>query len=509
MQVHPNSDLVSRLAADLRAARFTSDAIRGMWGDVADDAFGRGTRVPALRALAERNDALATLARLFVLGVKQPAVAVAAALPSFGLEAVADLGVARIDGDTVHPRVLIRPQSYVDDVGMGEWLVASDLDEVALGGPLPDNHVLGVGGASLTLAGIQLPTPAARVLDLGTGCGIQALRARRYADEVIATDISGSALAFTAFNALLNGISGVEPRLGSLFDPVAGEQFDRIVSNPPFVITPRRDDVPAYEYRDGGMQGDDLVAAVVTGVGEHLTLGGVAQFLGNWEYRWGTDGLDRVRAWVDASPVPLDAWIVEREQLDPVEYASMWIRDGGTVAGSASHEALLDAWLDDFAHRKVTKIGFGYVLLRRASGEPTLRRYERVVTPIPSEGTLGGALARSLATHDRLSTMDDDALAASVLTVAPDVSEARHHMPGQEDPTVIELRQGSGFGRALSIDPALAGLVGASDGELSVGTLSDAIAQLLEVDQAELRADLLPRVRSLLIDGFLRFADDA
>lgn len=105
--------------------------------------------------------------------------------------------------------------------------------------------------------------------------------------------------------------------------------------------------------------------------------------------------------------------------------------------------------------------------------------------------------------------MDDDALAASVLTVAPDVSEARHHMPGQEDPTVIELRQGSGFGRALSIDPALAGLVGASDGELSVGTLSDAIAQLLEVDQAELRADLLARVRSLLIDGFLRFADDA
>jgi methylase of polypeptide subunit release factors len=41
--------------------------------------------------------------------------------------------------------------------------------------------VLGVGGASLTLAGLQLPTSAARVLDVGAGCGIQALRARRYA----------------------------------------------------------------------------------------------------------------------------------------------------------------------------------------------------------------------------------------------------------------------------------------------------------------------------------------
>lgn len=509
VQVHPDSERVSHLAADLRAASFTSESIRGMWGDMADDAFGRGTRVPALRAIGERSDALATLARLFVLGVAQPRRNVADALPTLGLDALISLGVAQLDQDTVRPRVLIRPQSYVDDVGMGEWLVASDLDEVALGGPLPDDHVLGVGGASLTLAGIQLPTPARRVLDLGTGCGIQALRARRYAENVVATDISASALNFTAFNALLNDVHGIEPRSGSLFEPVAGEQFDRIVSNPPFVITPRRDDVPAYEYRDGGMQGDDLVAAVFAGVGEHLAPGGVAQFLGNWEYRWGTDGLDRVRAWVDASPVPLDAWVIEREQLDPVEYASMWIRDGGTVAGSAPHEALLDAWLDDFAHRKVTKIGFGYVLLRRAIGEPTLHRYERVSTPIPSEGTLGGALARSLATHDRLSVMDDEALAAALLTVAPDVSEARHHMPGQEDPTVIELRQGSGFGRALSIDPALAGLVGASDGELSVGTLSDAIAQLLEVDHTELRADLLPRVRSLLIDGFLRFADDA
>jgi hypothetical protein len=98
-------------------------------------------------------------------------------------------------------------------------------------------------------------------------------------------------------------------------------------------------------------------------------------------------------------------------------------------------------------------------------------------------------------------------VAASRFTVAADVTEARHHRPGDDAPTVIELRQGGGFGRALSVDPALAALVGASDGDLPVGVLVDAIAELLEVDAERLRADLLPRVRELAFTGFLRFAD--
>ena len=56
------------------------------------------------------------------------------------------------------------------------------------------------------------------------------------------------------------------------------------------------------------------------------------------------------------------------------------------------------------------------------------------------------------------------------------------------------------------LDPALAALVGACDGDLAVGVLIDAIADLLEVDAAALRADLLPRVRELVFTGFLRLA---
>ncbi|GAA2077868.1 DUF7059 domain-containing protein [Microbacterium hatanonis] len=505
MLPHPDPVAVPALAADLAAAGFTTDAVRGAWGEEADDAIARGLRTPALRALGSRDDALAVLARLLALGIPQPVAHVDAALPVTRSAGLVGLGLATVEDDTVRPAVLVRPQSFSDDTGDGEWWIASDLDEAALGGALPEDHVLGVGGASLTLARLQSVAPAASGLDIGTGCGIQALRMRRVVDRVVATDVSVRALRFAELNALLNGVDGIETRLGSLFDPAGDDVFDRIVSNPPFVITPRVTGVPAYEYRDGGMVGDALVSTFVQGVGERLAPGGVAQLLGNWETRDGVEGLDRVREWVAASPVALDAWVVEREWLDPVAYAELWIRDGGTLPGSPGFAGLVDAWLDDFAARGVTGIGFGYIVLRRAAaGATPLARYETAFGA--GDGALGAHVDAVLAAHDRLAALDDDALAGERLVVAPDVTEARHHRPGDEEPTIIELRQGGGFGRALSVDPGLAALVGACDGDLPLGSLIDAIAQLLEVDAVALRADLLPRVRELVLTGFLGWA---
>lgn len=506
MLPEPDPALCRNLADDLRAAGFTAEAVRGAWGDAADDAIARGLRSPADRALGDRADALAVLGRLLVLGMRQAEASVDRALPRTGVTGLTALGLASVAAGAVQPLAVVRPQSYADADGTGQWWIASDLDEAALGGPLPEDHVLGVGGASLTLASLQLPTPAARGLDIGAGCGIQALRARRSVDQVVATDISARALRFTQLNAHLNGVDGIEARHGSLFEPVRGERFDRIVSNPPFVITPRVDGVPAYEYRDGGMVGDDVVAAFVRDVGAHLEPGGVAQLLGNWETRAGVAGLERVRAWVAESAVPLDAWVVERESLDPLSYAELWVRDGGTLPGTPGFSRLVDAWLDDFTEREVTEVGFGYLLLRRPiAGGPTLARYERLHQALSGD-SLGAHLADALAAHDRLSPMTDAEVAASVFVVAPDVTEARHHVPGQEDPTVIELRQGGGFGRSLAVDPGLAALVGACDGDLPAGVLIDAIAELLGADASALRADLIPRVRELAFTGFLRSA---
>ncbi|WP_165068528.1 DUF7059 domain-containing protein [Marisediminicola senii] len=503
--------LAARLRTDLQNARFDVDAVDALWGQVAAAALHRGTRTPALRAVGG-DEPLSTLATLFVLNTAVGEVELAAALPELGIDGAVALGLVEVAADGgIHPLLDLRPYGFVDSRGVGSWWIASDLGEVVTGRPLREDHVLGVGGASTTLSGLMLDSPVGSALDLGTGCGIQALHASRHADRVVATDISARAIELARLNAELNDVHTIEFRRGDLFEPVAGELFDHIVSNPPFVITPRTAGVPSYEYRDGGMAGDALVEAVIEGCAAHLAAGGVAQLLGNWEYRDGADALDRVGAWVDAaaaasaSHAGLDAWVIEREVQDPAAYAETWIRDGGTTRGPA-FEALVGAWLDDFEERRVTAVGFGFVTLRRpaAGAAAVMRRFERLPGALGHNALgLGGHIADSMGAATWLAIIDDEALGRTRLTVASDVTEGRHYWPGAEDPTVMTLRQGGGFGRSLDLDTALAAFVGACDGELSVEAIIGAIAQLLEVDDVALRSDLMPRVRELVLTGML------
>ena len=519
------------LREDLAAAGFTVDGVERVLGPVASAALHREQAVPARRALRDRGregaDPTAALAALFLLGDDVPRRALDAALGRTGVDGARRLGLVEAagagDDDAVRALVDLRPYAATDAAGPVTWWLSSDLGELATGRRLAPDHVLGAGGASLTLAQVTVRTPVGRVLDLGTGCGIQALHAARHARAVVGTDISRRALGFAAFNAALDAAfdeaSGpaagaahhgpatgrVELREGSMLEPVAGERFDLVVSNPPFVITPRAAGgaLPDYEYRDGGRSGDDLVRDLVTGVGAVLEPGGVAQLLGNWEHRRGVPWDERVGAWL--AEAGLDGWVVQREVLDPAEYAETWIRDGGTTPERepAAWAAAYGAWLDDFAARDVEAVGFGIVTLRRplAGARPTLRRLEEHTGSVRQP--LGAHLAASLAAHDWLAARDDAALAGERLAVAPDVPEGRFHTPGAPDPTVVLLRQGDGLGRAVRATTGLAALVGASDGELTVGQLVGAIAALFEVGAEDLAGELLPDVRGLVRDGFL------
>lgn len=490
---------VSALRDDLSA--LTVDGLSAICGTAAVGAADRGDPAPLRRGLRRAGYAMpiAVLARAFLLGDAVAAASLAAALPALGIAGAESLGLVRVDGELARPLVALRPYRFGDGYAPDDGWIASDLDELAGVFPLRPDHVLGVGGAGRTLAALLPEHGTGRALDLGCGCGILSLHLRRRGFEVTATDVSRRALWFTGLNAALNGLDGIEVRAGSLFDPVAGEQFDLIASNPPFVITPRAPGVPRYEYRDGGADGDALMAAVVAGAGAHLTERGQVRLLGNWEEHAGAPGLDRVRTWAGAR----GAWVIERELLDPVRYAELWVRDGGTRPGTIEHDELVTAWLDDFETRGVEAIGMGWIVLNAA--DPALARYERLGAPV-DHGQLAGHVTAALAVHERLAATSDAEVAASTLLVAADVTEARHHLPGAEGPSVIELRQGGGLGRTIPVDSALAALVGACDGELPLGALIDAIAELLEADAAALRADLVPRVRELLFAGFLEFA---
>nr|WP_202447357.1 class I SAM-dependent methyltransferase [Streptomyces sp. SID5468] len=515
----PDAARTARLRDALRAAAFTADGCLDLLGATAYAALSRSETVPALRA-TRGGTPLETLVRLFLLQRPVPRARAAEALPL--QDALADGWLVPVPPgetesgtpDAVRATVDVRP--YAGAEGRDWWIVsdlgcsvggaagaragargadatgtAADADRAGL--------VLGVGGASTTLAGITVRTPVARALDLGTGSGVQALHAGDHAVQVTATDLNPRALAFTRLTLALSGAPEPDLRQGSLFEPVAGERFDLIVSNPPFVISPGE----RFVYRDGGMAGDDLCRTLVQRSAEHLTEGGYCQLLANWQHVEGEDWRERVTSWV---PAGCDAWIVQREVQDPAEYAELWLRDAGDHLGDPQrYAARYDAWLTEFERRKVKGVGFGWITLRRTDAAVPVVVAEE--WPHPVEQPLGPEIRRWFERQDFLRGHDDAALLAARFRLADGVVQEQVGLPGAEDPEHVVLRAGRGMRRATKVDTVGAGFAGVCDGSLTAGRILDAIADLLGEDPVVLRDRTPEAIRLLVEQGFLEPAD--
>ena len=488
--------LVAALRADLLASRFTVEGVTDLLGPMAAAALEREQALPAQRVTARSSEPGATLVRLFTLGDPVDVAEAAAALPTLGVEGAVALGLVAPEGDAVVARCDLRPYA-ADGV---DWWVASDLGEVATGAPLREDHVLGIGGASATLAAWTPRPHVGRALDVGTGCGVQALHLEGHADEVVVTDLSERALAYARFNAALDEAEW-DVRAGSMLDPVAGERFGLVVSNPPFVITPRSGAVPLFEYRDGGAAGDTLVRDLVRAVGDHLEPGGIAQFLGNWEVPRGTTWTERVGAWLEGTG--LDAWVVQREVQDPAEYAETWARDGGHHPGTADFNTMYAAWLDDFEARDVESIGFGVLTLHRPRTERS-PFVDLMEVTWPVESPMGPRVLAGLDARTWLAEHDDDDVLDTAWRCAPDVHEERHTMPGAADPSAIVLRQGGGLRRHLALSTVTAAYASVCDGELTARAAAAAIAGLLDLDGDAVSMEVVAFVRDAAKDGLLR-----
>ncbi|MFD5890873.1 methyltransferase [Streptomyces sp. NPDC060334] len=490
----PSPDRAAALRAALLAAGFTADGLLDLLGAPAYAALARSETVPALRATRGRaDDPLAGLVRLFLLRQPVPYGHARAALP---VDAALEGGWLRREGDEVYATVDVRPYGGPDGE---DWFIVSDLG-CAVGGAggigrREEGVVLGVGGASTTLAGITVRVPVGSALDVGTGSGIQALHAARHATRVTATDVNPRALEFTRLTLALSGEAEAELLAGSLFEPVGDTTYDLIVSNPPFVISPGA----RLTYRDGGMGGDDLCRTLVQQAGEHLNPGGYAQFLGNWQHVEGEDWHDRLRSWV---PRGCDAWIVQRDVQDVTQYAELWLRDAGDHRSDpAEYERRYADWLDEFEARKTKAVGFGWITLRRTdAAEPSIVVEE---WPHSVEQPLGEAVLAHFARQDYLREHDDAALLSGYFVLAEEIVQEQVGAPGAEDPEHVVLRQNRGMRRATKVDTVGAGFAGVCDGSLSAGRILDAIAQLMQEDPVVLRDRTPEAIRMLVEQGFL------
>ncbi|MBY8868254.1 MULTISPECIES: DUF7059 domain-containing protein [Streptomyces] len=487
-------DVAARLRDALLAASFTADGLLDLLGAPAYAALARSETVPALRAT--RGDTpLELLVRLFLLQQPVSHARVADVLP---VEECLETGwLVRAGQGELAATVDVRPYGGLDGE---DWFIVSDLGCAVGGaggiGSREEGVVLGVGGASTTLAGITVRRPVGSALDVGTGSGIQALHAGRHATRVTATDVNPRALHITALTLALSGAPAADLRQGSLFEPLReGETFDLIVSNPPFVISPGA----RLTYRDGGMGGDDLCRTIVQQSGERLNEGGFAQFLANWQHVEGEDWQDRLRSWV---PRGCDAWIVQREVQDVTQYAELWLRDAGDHRDDpAEYQARYDAWLDEFEARKVKAVGFGWITLRRTdSAEPVITVEE---WPHPVEQPLGDTVRAHFERVAYLRDHDDAALLDDYFRLAREIVQEQVGLPGAEDPEHVVLRQHRGMRRATTVDTVGAGFAGVCDGTLSAGRILDAIAQLVGEDPVLLRDRTPAQIRLLVEQGFL------
>lgn len=317
---------------------------------------------------------LGTLIRLFRLGEPVARGEAATALAPADLDALLDAGLLEERDDALAASVELTPS-----LGL---LLAHD--RVGLSEPPASWHVI-YGAASRTLAALTIRRPARLALDLGTGCGVQALLAAQHAEHVVATDLSERALVFTRINAALNELANVECRQGSLFEPVDGERFGLIVSNPPFVISPDTELV----FRDSELPGDEISRRVVAEAGEHLEDGGHATILCSWicpaDAHWSTP----LRSWVGDS---CDALLLQFTSVRPLEYAAMW-----TDA--------LERWIAHYREQGIHWISTGGVVLRRQPPGGRVVAYQ--ATGRPRENA-GEQFLRVFAAHDDLAGNGED-----------------------------------------------------------------------------------------------------
>lgn len=492
--MHPplTGDTAARLRDALQRTGYHSAGVHALLGGEAQQALSRGEPVPALRATVAGGE-LGVLVRLLLLGTAEPEAAVAAALAPLQPATAVCCGLLSPEGGRLRAELELRP--YGDE--HGDWWVLSDPEPARLGEPHGPDHVPGVGQASISLARATTRRPVHSLLDLGTGCGVQALHAARHAGRITATDIAPRALALAKSTFALNELD-VELLAGPWFEPVAGRRFDQVVSNPPFVVGPAR---IQHVYRDCGLAGDSGSELVVRALPGHLSDGGIAQVLASWLHPRSGDWADRVGCWLPEHGV--DAWVLQRDVADPARYVGTWLADSGLAPRSPDGRAAAEAWLDWFARQDADGVGFGYVTIRRTDA----RRGTVVCEDLrqPMADPLGPETAGWLDRVGWLASRDDDALLDARLVVGPDVVLDRTDTPGEQGwvPGTPVLRRRRGPAWQHETDRLGAALLAGCTGALTLGEL----LQLLSVAHGEpidpMVHAALPVIRDLVRHGLL------
>ncbi len=396
-------------------ARFVATAMRV--GERLDDAL----RAPMHKwTLRRRREPAAAAMRLFMLGDAVTAEEARAALGDPGPFVEAGL-VIEHEGGLACPFRL--------DIAFDRYFLSDDLRR---GGDA-------VMGPAATSAYACLAARPERVvgslLDVGCGAGVLAIALADRAGRVVATDVNPRALVFTGVNAQMSGLGKVELRQGDLFAPVAGEAFDLVVSQPPFVARSQGAEGAAFLY--GGERGDEVALRLFSGVGPHLAPGGRAVVLVDWPVVAADPIETRL---VPANEAGLDVLVVLSPRRNLEDHCTLHAAASHASLGAEFERAAMDM-RDHLEAQRIEGLRLAVNVLERAPAPPgrtSLVEVRHFVDVPPSSAAVDRMLAaRTL-------------LAAGVEALR----KARLRIP--EGTSIEERRFESGPAGEASSGPALA-----------------------------------------------------
>jgi Methyltransferase small domain len=473
-----------RLREFLREAGYTHEEFR-QHPTLAEIPSRRTGNLPLLLDRLAEPTARNLLVRWFCVGVPAQWATAQALVPKPVLVLLLQAGMLVRDGETLVPQVMLTPCDEYLFAADTAARMESDTGDVVLW-PNPTTRLLHQ---------FAMRRSVEATLDLGAGCGIQAVLAAHHSGQVTATDLNPRGKEFGDFNARLNGAANIEYITGDTFQPVEGRTFDVILANPPFFVTPSSGQL----YCENSMDLDLYCRRVVREAPQYLTEGGNLQMVFEWVAVRGQSWQERLAEWLVESGC--DAWILHTYARGAAAYARERIRQ-------TSHQAIdesqaLSQWLEYYGRHGVEEIHGGILTLRRRSGRNWIRVEEMPLAPTEP---FGDSVGDAFAGFDYLTCQaSPDELLQSRPKLSPhaQLEQLLRQVDGRWQPIGMKLSLARGIPSSLRLEPSVAEFVGRLDGTASLGELADELARRVQTDPARVRQECSGIIRKLVERRFL------
>ena len=302
-------------------------------------------------------------------------------------------------------------------VPFANFLVACDCARLTA---RDSERVVGPGRATLAIAHAAVRGHDETTLDVGCGAGVLSIAAAAYSREVTGIDVSPRAHAFSEFSAALNGFRNARFVCGDGLEPVSGRRFSRILSNPPFFLSPAK----THTFCDSPIELDGFSRRLAKEAPAHLEDGGYFQMISEWVEVKGQSWEDRIREWtVDSG---CDVLVNVGMVSTALQYAEKRFGEAKMLFGERSDESFRNH-LDYFAQHQVENVLLGIVSMRKRLGG----NWFETTRSCPVKAGVGDAVAERFETMTAAFQSADEML-ASRFCVAADTALEQRIAPREE-----------------------------------------------------------------------------